>query len=204
MRSRNRTPQVGGSLAGLFCGVVLKRLGHNLSIFERNPTPLLHNQGAGIVAGGDVQDFLKRYDSIQRRIGVESRVRQHLDRQGNILRRENYSQNMTSWDLLYHILRANFDGNDCGYIEVPSRISGEGEAVYQYGSKVTDLREKGKTLEVEYTDATGAERTHTADLVIAADGAGSRVRDILTPKATRTYAGYVAFRGTVEEKMAQQ
>lgn len=37
--------QVGGSLAGLFSGLVLKHLGHNVQIFERSPSALLQSQG---------------------------------------------------------------------------------------------------------------------------------------------------------------
>jgi NADH dehydrogenase FAD-containing subunit len=57
---------VGGSLGGLFMGTALKRLRQNLNIriFERNPTALLQDQGAGVVAGPDVQNFFRTYDRI--------------------------------------------------------------------------------------------------------------------------------------------
>ena len=175
-----------------------------MTILERNPTPLLHNQGAGIVAGGDLLKFFEQYISSWKQIGVESQLRQHLDRNGTIVQRQHYRQSMTSWDLLYHLLRANFDASDSGSSDVSSRTPSEGRAVYKYGAKVTGLQEKANGMEVSYIDTSGSSISMAADLIIAADGAGSTVRDVLTPDITRRYAGYVAFRGTVPEATAPQ
>lgn len=38
----------GRSLAGLYAGISLRRLGHNITTLERSPTPLLHDLGVGI------------------------------------------------------------------------------------------------------------------------------------------------------------
>jgi 2-polyprenyl-6-methoxyphenol hydroxylase-like FAD-dependent oxidoreductase len=40
-----------------------------------------------------------------------------------------------------------------------------------------------------------------ANIVIGADGASSTVRRLLLPEVDRTYAGYVAWRGTVKESL---
>jgi 2-polyprenyl-6-methoxyphenol hydroxylase-like FAD-dependent oxidoreductase len=55
---------IGGSLGGLFAAIPLLRLPakHRVRIFERNGRPLLHDQGAGIVAGGPTQQWLERHD----------------------------------------------------------------------------------------------------------------------------------------------
>ncbi|KAK3168345.1 hypothetical protein OEA41_004792 [Lepraria neglecta] len=119
------TSQVGGSLGGLFAAVVLKRLGHNVRIFERNPTPLLHNQGARVVVGGDTQAFFNRFDATKRPIAVTSNLRQYLDKEGRQVHEEGMAQKMTSWDLLYYLLRANFDGVKSDYCKVPESIEGE-------------------------------------------------------------------------------
>jgi 2-polyprenyl-6-methoxyphenol hydroxylase-like FAD-dependent oxidoreductase len=42
-------------------GLALKAQGHNTTTLERNPSPLLQNQGAGIIAGGGMLAFNK-YD----------------------------------------------------------------------------------------------------------------------------------------------
>ena len=183
---------------------MLKRLGHAVVVLERNVTPLLHNHGAGIVAGGDLGRFLDQHDDTHTSMGVESRFRQHIDRRSTIVDRARYSQYMTSWDLLYNTLRANFDLNDCSYIPVPRRRSGEGTTEYRYDAKVTEVRDTNDGVEVMYVNHEGQYHKQMADVVIAADGAGSKIREILAPEIVRAYAGYVAFRGTVLESAAPE
>jgi len=193
---------VGGSLSGLFAGIALKRLGHNVRIFERNPAPLLNDQGAEIVAGEDVQSFLHQYDLTRRPIAITAtRGRLRLDRDGNVTGREDLIQKMTSWDLLYHLMRANFDYVKSEYSDVPEGLKGEGEGKYEYGCQVTGLHDlgAGKGTEVTFKKTNQPEYTTTADLLIAADGGSSTVRSLVLPDVKRTYAGYVAWRGTVKE-----
>ena len=194
--------QIGGSLGGLFAAIVLKRLGHHVRIFERNPTPLLHNQGAGVVAGGDTQAFFTKYDATKRPIAVTSKLRQYLDLQGNQIDEEDTVQKMTSWDLLYYLLRANFDGVKSGYCEVPPPIETDGQGTYEYGHMLKNVKDLGEHVEIEYEDKGGTVATTTADLVIGADGPSSTLRKILLPGVKRDYAGYVAWRGTVPEQEA--
>ncbi|KAF2083351.1 FAD/NAD(P)-binding domain-containing protein [Saccharata proteae CBS 121410] len=196
---------VGGSLGGLFHGVALSRLGHNITILERNPTPLLHDQGAGVVAGSDTQNFFRTYDRTQTPLAVTSHARQYLDREGNVIDYDERPQRMTSWDLLYHILRANLDGVESTYVKaVPGKEKGDGKVVYRYGCTAREVvrleDEDGVRITMEKHPDKTLEDT-TADLVIAADGGSSTVRQRLQPDVHRTYAGYVAWRGTVPESM---
>ncbi|KAI9814239.1 MAG: hypothetical protein M1827_003405 [Pycnora praestabilis] len=195
---------VGGSLGGLFTGVVLKRLGHNVRIFERNPTSLLHNQGAGVVAGGDTQSFFSKYDNTHRPIAVTSRLRHYLDKEGRVIRREDTVQKMTSWDLLYYLLRANFDGVESEYCNVPEKVDGEGNGLYEYGHLVTGLRDGKDHIELDFHGRDGDKETTKADLVVAADGPSSTVRKLFEPEVSREYVGYVAWRGTVPENEASE
>lgn len=193
---------VGGSLGGLLLGVALKQLRRNLNIriLERNPTPLLHDQGAGVVAGGDVQDFFQQHDRTNTPLAVPSHQRLYLDKKGDIINREDKQQHMTSWGLLYHVLRANFDGVDTEYVKAPASQDNEGTAVYSYGHQVDTIdtgTADGKPL-IHTTTADGP-ATFTADLLVGADGPSSTVRKLLDPAVKRTYAGYVAWRGTVPE-----
>ena len=197
-----RYQQVGGSLGGLFAGVVLKRLGHNVRILERNPTPLLHNQGAGVVAGGDTQEFFHRHDATKRPIAVTSRLRHYLDLEGNVIHREQSVQKMTSWDLLYYLLRANFDRVESEYCKLPKPIAGEGDTKYEYGHTVTGLEDKTDRVKIEFKDKDGQQGSTSADLVIGADGPSSTIRKVLLPDVKRQYAGYVAWRGTIPETEA--
>jgi 2-polyprenyl-6-methoxyphenol hydroxylase-like FAD-dependent oxidoreductase len=183
----------------LCASIALKPLGHNITILERNPTPLLHNQGAGIVAGGDTLAFFKRYDRTGREIAISSKRRQYLDKHGNIIHKEDMVQNMTSWDLAYYMMRANFDGVESEYCKAPAAVQGHGEVRHLHGHKVTGVSERGDKVLIEYTTKDDKEGSIEADFVVAADGPSSTIRGILQPDVKRTYAGYVALRGTVPE-----
>ncbi|GAO51493.1 hypothetical protein G7K_5593-t1 [Saitoella complicata NRRL Y-17804] len=173
---------IGGSLAGLLTGTALSRLGHRIRIFER--APAMANQGAGIVAQPDLLHFLSAYDRTHATVTVKSGLRQYLDGEGKVLEKEDTEQKMTSWDAVYWVLRANFDGRGSEYIEDSFEV-------------------KGKKVEVKYTSGEGKEATQhmtEADILIACDGASSTVRSSLLPDVKRKYAGYLAYRGLIPEK----
>tara|TARA_R110002003_G_scaffold107_10_gene9035 strand:- start:157 stop:1422 length:1266 start_codon:yes stop_codon:yes gene_type:complete len=207
---------VGGSLGGLFMGVALKRLRKdlNIRIFERNPTQLLHDQGAGVVAGPDVQQFFKTFDRTRTPLSVASHQRLYLDKNGNVIDREDREQQMTSWDLLYNLLRANYDDVESGYAKVPDPEDGEGTVAYEFGCTVTDIKapEAKSVSALDFSDPiklnikhhSGETSTAEADLVIAADGPSSSIRAMYLPEIERKYAGYVAWRGTVPETEVSQ
>lgn len=200
--------QIGGSLAGLFAGLVLKRLGHHVRILERNPMPLLHDQGAGIVYGAFSQEYFSKYVKNQRDFSITSYLRQTLDKTGKSIsdQEERYQQQMISWDLVYFVLRAEFDGVEDGYIDVhvPLSEDREGDAEYQYGCAATGLKDLGDRVEVEFRNKDGEMQTISGDLILGGDGPSSSLRKILLPDVERTYAGYVAWRGTVPESEASQ
>jgi 2-polyprenyl-6-methoxyphenol hydroxylase-like FAD-dependent oxidoreductase len=188
--------------------IALRRLGHNVRIFERSPTPLLHDQGAGIVAGGEIQDFLRQYDKTETPSRVPSRTRLYLDKEGKVIHKESMLQHMTSWDLIYHICRANFDNLESGYVKIGDSAPAESEgaqAAYQHGRHVVGLESTGHQVKVSFCHTVGGGNNdgitdEVADFVVVADGASSQMRQQLCPSSSRrTYAGYVAFRGTVPE-----
>jgi 2-polyprenyl-6-methoxyphenol hydroxylase-like FAD-dependent oxidoreductase len=189
--------------------IALRRLGHTVTIFERSTSPLLHDQGAGIVAGGETQQFMQLFDKWNRDVAVTSKQRLYLNRAGEIMDMEDRPQRMASWDLLYYVCRANFDDLESGYVDHESvvNVEGEGKTKYCHGRAVTDVSldpDQDNKVKVTYHDRLSTEttglRTTYADLVIIADGPSSSLRHKLVPNAPfRTYTGYVAFRGTVPE-----
>ena len=160
----------------------------------------MQNQGAGLVAGEHVQSFLRKYDRTQRAVVIPCKFSQYLDSNGDEVHRQPTPMKMTSWDLLYYLLRAIFDGVKSPYCDVPSALPGDGTASYEYGHTVKNIRdcEDGK-VEVDFVDKDGNNSTEVVDQVIAADGASSTLRKILLPEVQRHYVGYVAWRGTVPE-----
>ncbi|KAI0444700.1 hypothetical protein F4803DRAFT_510951 [Xylaria telfairii] len=205
---------VGGSLGGLATGLALKALGHNTTILERNPRPLLQDQGAGIVAGGDTLAFLERYNRCDRPLAVTSYARQYLDRDGNIVHKEDMIQKMTSWDLTYYLLRANYDGVKSPYCEVPDPAPEHGTAVHIHDRNVTDINEElnesgDRRVRVFWKGSQGDEGSILADIVVGADGPSSTIRKLVEtklaqPNAERKYAGYCALRGTLQEDEASE
>jgi 2-polyprenyl-6-methoxyphenol hydroxylase-like FAD-dependent oxidoreductase len=208
----NNIAIIGGSLGGLLTGVALKHLYKDLTIriFERSPTPLLQDQGAGVVAGQDVQKFFKQHDRTHTQLTVPSHQRLYLDKSGEVVDRKDQEQHMTSWDLLYHLLRTNFNGTETPYARVPSSERGDGNNTYEYGYTVSSISTPQSSLQGEESldfsspvkihleHTSGQKSTTEADLVIAADGPS------YFPSARRTYAGYVAWRGTVPEHQVSQ
>lgn len=204
---------IGGSLSGLMHALVfLTHTSARVTILERSPTALLHHQGAGVVAGAETQHFFSRYVSPGRDIAVTSKQRLYLDRQGKVVDGsvDDREQRMTSWDVLYRLLRWRVDGMgadeylsgaatpDSGN-EVSQNVP-FGTADYEYGSTVTSVEDRGSEgVRVQWKDRSGETRSSTASLAVAADGASSTVRRLLLPSVQRRYAGYVAFRGTVLE-----
>ncbi|KAK0609399.1 hypothetical protein B0T14DRAFT_596002 [Immersiella caudata] len=195
--------QVGGSLGGLAAGIALKSLGHNTTILERNPTTLLHDQGAGIVAGGPALEFLRRYNRCKRQeIAVPSTQRQSLDKDGNVVHSIDASHNMSSWDLTYRIFRANYDGLASPYCDVPPPDPTNGCASHRHNCTVTSVIQTpsgGVLVKFHATTSPCLTSSLTADVLIAADGPSSAIRSLFLPDLKRTYTGYCALRGIVPE-----
>ena len=180
----------------------MKRLGHDVRILERNSTSVLEDQGAGLMVGPDIQAFLSDHDSTRRQLMVPIKSKHYLNRDGMSIDESDFAPAATSWDLLYYVLRANFDGLESAYCEAPTSSAKEGTGLYDYGHKVQDIRDLGEKVEVQYTDPNGLMKTTVADLVIVADGPSSTVRKLLLPDIERKYVGYIGWRGTFAEAEA--
>ena len=144
-------------------------------------------------------EILDSYDYTKRQIAVTSHTRQFLDRHGTMINIQHTPQSMTSWDLLYYLLRANFDGLESKHAHVPSTFQDEGDAIYDYGYLVGNVAYEEGKVRLEFVDKDGIEGVTSADFVVAADGPSSMIRGQLLPEVQRRYAGYVAWRGTVPE-----
>jgi 2-polyprenyl-6-methoxyphenol hydroxylase-like FAD-dependent oxidoreductase len=195
---------IGGSLAGLMHALVFLSLPDppTVRILERSPTALLHNQGAGVVAGGETLRFFEKYVRPGREMSIASPMRHYLNKRGEEMPEsvEHRTQRMTSWDLLYHLLRWRVEGLQSEYVEGLENDS-RPKARYENGCTVTNIEDAGSDgVRVTWTHKDlGEGQTALADIVIAADGASSTIRRLLLPEVERKYAGYVAWRGTVPE-----
>ncbi|KAH8174093.1 FAD binding domain-containing protein [Sarocladium implicatum] len=200
---------VGGSVAGLLHGLLLKRDGHNVTILEKDPRSLRSSHNAGCAFRGSMIEYLEKYDdtglaSTTQCKTFSARIHPHPKVFDKTVKRplphEGFEN--TSWGVLYRLLRANFDGfPSIPYPQPPPARAGDGAAVYLTGKSVTDLKLKEDKVTVYYTEG-GASDTKSleADLVIAADGLRSTVRDIVNAPAVSQYSGFVAWRGVVPER----
>ena len=99
---------IGGSMAGLCAGLVLRADGYAVEIFEKSPREM-QERGAGLVVQDEVLDFvMKHCGANPDELGVRSRARQLLALDGSVIWTEASPQLMTSWDSLYRNLKRAF------------------------------------------------------------------------------------------------
>ncbi|MGK9233944.1 FAD-dependent monooxygenase [Inquilinus limosus] len=170
---------IGGSLAGLFAGVLLQRDGHDVRIYERS-TLGLSGRGAGLVAQREVFQIL-RLIGVERiaHIGVVAKERIILDRAGQVVQTVATPQTQISWDVLYDSVASRFTA-DC----------------YRLGRQAVQVVDGDAGAVIGFADGS----TDQADLVIGADGIGSVVRRAVDPETSEnSFAGYIAWRGLIPE-----
>lgn len=166
---------------------MLKKLGHNVRILEQSISSVRESQAAGITAGPDAQKFLSEYDHCQStHFLCSAGVRVFAKNMRSRIYSKVPLQN-TSWDVLNHRLRANFDGFKSEHIpSPPSTISeGEGKVRFDQGKCVTNVKQQpDESVILKFDDLiNGGHGEHRADLIIAADGANSIARRNLSDKA---------------------
>ncbi|TVY73499.1 2,6-dihydroxypyridine 3-monooxygenase [Lachnellula suecica] len=204
---------IGGSNTGLMCGLVLKRLGHNVTILEKNVQDQREDTAAGITVHSDFDKFMDQYDLTKLPWNIGCPSLHFLKKDGTVKKEMSRSLYMTSWSLIYHRLRANFDGLVSDFCpEPPMGTKGDGTAEFKCASRVTGVSliqtDLQPCVRVLYDDLVKEELDISidADLVIVANGGFSTLRDDLFPRSriVDEYAGYVAFRGTVPEAVVSE
>ncbi|GII66734.1 2-polyprenyl-6-methoxyphenol hydroxylase [Sphaerisporangium krabiense] len=182
--SRSRVGVVGGSLAGCAAATVLRRIGCDVTVYERT-TGELRSRGVGIalpiemqyelVSGGYLQDNVPFVSNVERNWVVEPG-----GGESRLIWRQHLPAAFTNWGLLWQGVRAG----------VP-------DGVYRAGVTVTDVRAGDDGVEIAFADGP----PERFDLVIGADGYQSRLRRLVHPRSRLSYAGYVLWRGTCEEHL---
>lgn len=111
--------QIGGSLAGLMHGIMIKQLGHNVRILEQTTSSVRTDQAAGMGTGPQGREFFEQHDVYAKPYSFACPGFQFLDKEANIKRTLNLPLNLTSWNVLYYRLRANFDAFESTFCPNP-------------------------------------------------------------------------------------
>ncbi len=169
---------IGGSMGGLFAANLLWRAGWDVNVYERVGDEL-EGRGAGIVTHPSLLSALAKAGvKVDDTIGVTVEERVTLASDGSIAGRRPLPQLLTAWSRLYHVLKVAFP-----------------KERYHVGAQLTALAQDAQSVTASFSNG----EQITGDLLIGADGIRSTVRNILAPEIKPIYAGYVAWRGLIEE-----
>ncbi|KAI0389168.1 FAD binding domain protein [Xylariaceae sp. FL0594] len=191
---------VGGSLAGLMQGLQCKRRGENVVILEQDPRNERCSNEAGIAFGSHLGELLTKLDRTGVPVAIPCEYNYISFRKYSRAKVSKAERSLSSWGLLYRVLRANYDGLPSSVCpSPPAPLEGDGRAEYRPGKRVTDLQHANDgTVTVHFEDVETKKRaTLEADLVIGADGVHSTVRKLVAAPAVKKYSGYVVWRGIV-------
>jgi len=169
---------IGGSMSGLFAAILLRRAGWTVDIYERVDVELT-GRGAGIVTHAEMRDVLRAAGcDPSRDLGIDVTSRRTLDSSGQVVGQQACPQTLTSWDRVFRMLR-----------EVLSTET------YHLGKELQRVEQGRGRVTAHFTDGGRAE----GDLLVGADGFRSTVRGEVLPEVRPVYAGYIAWRGLVDE-----
>jgi 2-polyprenyl-6-methoxyphenol hydroxylase-like FAD-dependent oxidoreductase len=170
---------MGGSVGGLCAGIVLRGIGCAVNIYERSTGPMT-SRGAGILVQHELTALLRAHGAPALPM-TRTATRRYLLPDGGVQSETPMPQHFTSWDALHQTLRATFP-----------------REAYHLDAPVIDFTDDGRQVTVAFANREAA----TANLLVCADGARSESRQRLLPDVRRRYAGYIAWRGTLEESKA--
>ncbi len=169
---------IGGSMAGLYAGLALRKSGWEVDIFERVEAEL-SGRGAGLATHPEIREALARIDlDPGPDLGVDIVWRKTLAPGGGLAAQLELPQTMTSWDRIYTMLAA----------KVPRER-------YHRGLELRRVEQRPSGVVAHFADGGSAE----GDVLIGADGIRSSVRAQYQPDVKPHYAGYVAWRGLANE-----
>jgi len=176
--STRRALVIGGSLGGLIAAHMLRRAGWDVTVFERNAEELA-SRGVGLGTHPQLIAILKRAGiDFDESMGIKPPLAVCFDRHGQIVFEQPTARTLSGWSRLY---RALLDA-------LPARS-------YRLGKQLTRVEQDASGVTAIFAD--GARER--GELLVGADGVRSTVRGQFLPEVQPVYAGYVAWRASIEE-----
>lgn len=183
MTGNLRIVVVGGSLGGLLAGNILHRAGFDVTVHERIAVPL-DGRGAGIAAHPELFDAFERAGvNVNDAIGTSVEDRYVFAQDGSVANMLHLPQTMCAWGSLLRLLQAAFP---------PER--------YFTGMPFVHAEPRAGAVAARFGKPDGNDLTEIqADVLVGADGLYSTVRELFWPGVRPVYAGYIVWRGMVDE-----
>jgi 2-polyprenyl-6-methoxyphenol hydroxylase-like FAD-dependent oxidoreductase len=172
-----RAVVIGGSMSGLLSGLLLRRAGWDVHVFERVESPL-SGRGAGIVAQAELIARLRALGLPTEELGVAITTRKILDREGRVTEEVECPQVLTAWERVYRLLRDALPADR-----------------YHRGRGLVRFEQDSNGVIARFADGEAV----TCDLLVGADGIRSTVRGQALPDVMPEYAGYSAWRALIAE-----
>jgi 2,6-dihydroxypyridine 3-monooxygenase len=131
-----------------------------------------------VVLDETVRYFRQRTDLELDQFTTVTGFLRYLDRDGAVVFEESRRYRYSAWHSIYRALLGCF-----------------GRRRYHLGKEMAGFQRQGEQVQVRFADGSSA----AYELLVCADGIASNARAVLQPQARPAYAGYVAWRGTVDE-----
>jgi 2-polyprenyl-6-methoxyphenol hydroxylase-like FAD-dependent oxidoreductase len=169
---------IGGSLGGLIMAHLLRGAGWDATVFERNDEELA-SRGVGLGTHPQLIAILNRAGvDFDESMGITPSRAVCLDRSGKIVIERPTARTLSGWSRLY---RALLDA-------LPAQN-------YRLGKRLTRVEQDANGVTAIFADGS----SERGDLLIGADGVRSTVRGQFLPSVQPSYAGYVAWRASIDE-----
>jgi 2-polyprenyl-6-methoxyphenol hydroxylase-like FAD-dependent oxidoreductase len=167
---------IGASYAGLCAAAAFQANGWRATVVEKSPD--VSRTGGGVVVQPRMAEYLEAHNLASPGISsVPAKTRVLYQPDGTVLLLPETARSYTAWDVLLREFETTVGRENIRRGEGLESIDVQEDAAFA-------VLETGERIQ--------------CDLLIGADGVGSRMRQLLLPGAEPVYAGYVAWRGTVD------
>ncbi|SDN80331.1 2-polyprenyl-6-methoxyphenol hydroxylase [Psychrobacillus sp. OK028] len=179
---------IGGGIGGLCAAVTLQKQGFAVQVFEANPT--FQPVGAGIGIGSNALQAL-----------MEIGVGENVFANGHVLHTQIFQDECGKFlnTIDFTVLKKLYGQENITIHRADLHrtfLEALKPNTLHFNKKCLSIVQKDHQVTVHFEDGT----TQTSDLLIAADGIHSPIRQQLVPGSVPRYAGYTCWRGITENK----